>query len=190
MVAPIGSGNAVVDCEEDHQLDFLGRTRAEIRFEQLGEAEGARLRSIRLRALQDAPDSFGATFQEASERPLDVWAKQVATLPTFVAVSDGRDVAMVRCARDQHSADTALLLSMWVAPDVRRMGLGGSLIDVVIGWARRNNITRIVLDVADHNAPAIALYAAKGFRPNGKTGSLPPPREHIREHQQELRIDG
>lgn len=159
-----------------------------IRYEQLGGTDGARLRSIRLRALQDAPEAFGSTFQDALSRAPGVWAQQVMTLPTFVAIADGRDVAMVRCAHDPDNADTAWLLSMWVAPEVRRKGIGGELVDLVIAWARENNISRIVLDVADLNISAIALYDAKGFRANGKAGSMPSPREHITEHQMELRL--
>jgi len=159
-----------------------------IRFEQLGGTEGARLRSIRLRALQDAPGAFGSTFDEACARPMDDWMEQAMRLPTFVAVADGLDVAMVRCVRDKDNLDTAWLLSMWVAPEVRRTGLGRELVDLVIAWARDNNIRRIVLDVADANAPAIALYDAMGFRPNGKAGSMPPPRDHITEHQRELTL--
>lgn len=78
-----------------------------IRFEQLTQDEGARLRSIRLRALQDAPDAFGTTFEEATAIPAEAWATQLVNLPTFIAVEDGRDIAMVRCARDRQSADTA-----------------------------------------------------------------------------------
>ena len=159
-----------------------------IRFEQLGGTEGARLRSIRLRALQDAPEAFGSTLQDALSREPDAWAQQVMMLPTFVAIADGCDVAMVRCARDQDNADTAWLLSMWVAPEVRQKGIGGELVDLVIAWARENKITRIMLDVADLNARAIAFYDAKGFKANGKAGSMPPPREHITEHQRELRL--
>jgi GNAT superfamily N-acetyltransferase len=159
-----------------------------MRFEQLTQDEGPRLRSIRLRALQDAPDAFGTTFEQASANSDEVWAKQVVDLPTFVAVEGGRDVAMVRCARDQHSADTGWLLSMWVAPEFRRAHVGAVLIDLVVAWARANGISRLVLDVADLNAPAIALYEAKGFIPNGKSGSMPPPRQHILEHQRELRL--
>ncbi len=159
-----------------------------MRFEQLGHDEGPRLRAIRLRALRDAPDAFGTTFDEASANSDEVWVKQVVKLPTFVAVDGGLDVGMVRCARNQDTTDTAWLLSMWVAPEVRRAGVGSELIDVVVAWAQANGISRLVLDVADLNAPAVALYEAKGFVRNGKVGSLPPPREHIREHQRELRL--
>jgi GNAT superfamily N-acetyltransferase len=159
-----------------------------MRFEQLTQDEGTRLRAIRLRALEDAPDAFGTTLEEASATPAEVWTKQVVSLPTFVAVEDGRDVAMVRCARDQQSADIGWLLSMWVAPEVRRAHVGAALVDRVVTWARANGISRLVLEVADLNAPAIALYEAKGFMPNGKSGSLPSPRQHIREHQRELQL--
>jgi GNAT superfamily N-acetyltransferase len=155
-------------------------------LERLGVDEGLRLRAIRLRALQDAPDAFGSTYEETVGRPPESWSKQLAELPTFVAVKDDLDVGMVRCARDEATAGTAWLISMWVAPDFRRTGLGGTLVDAVVEWARLHGVSRLLLDVADHNAPAIALYEKKGFEPNGKVSTLPPPREHIREHQREL----
>ena len=159
-----------------------------VRFEQLAQDEGPRLRSIRLRALQDAPDAFGTTFEEANANSAEVWTRQVVNLPTFVAVEDGRDVAMVRCARDQQRGDTGWLLSLWVAPEFRRAHIAAVLVDLVVVWARANGISRLLLDVADLNAPAIALYEVKGFMPNGKSSSMPPPRQHILEHQRELRL--
>jgi GNAT superfamily N-acetyltransferase len=146
------------------------------------------LRAIRLRALLDAPDAFGSTFEEAVARPEESWSQQVLELPTFVAVVDGLDVGMVRCARHETKVETAWLISMWVAPEARRVGVGGALVDAVIEWARSNGVNRLLLDVADRNPPAIALYARKGFEPNGEVSTLPPPREHVREHQRELRL--
>jgi len=60
--------------------------------------------------------------------------------------------------------------------------------DAVIEYARSRGASRLLLDVGDHNQQAIALYARKGFRPNGQTGALPAPRNHIHEHQRELRL--
>jgi GNAT superfamily N-acetyltransferase len=109
-------------------------------------------------------------------------------MPTFVAVKGDRDVGMVRCSHDESAEETAWLISMWVAPEARRAGVGGALVDAVIDWARSNGVRRLLLDVADHNAAAIALYARKGFKPNGEVSVMPPPREHICEHQRELRL--
>jgi GNAT superfamily N-acetyltransferase len=161
---------------------------AMIRLEQLTTGDGPRLRAIRLRALRDAPDAFSTTFEEAAARPQEEWSRQVVELPTFVAVSNDLDVGMVRCARDEDRPDTAWLLSMWVAPEMRRTGVGATLVDAVIDWARAHGMTRLLLDVADHNTAAIALYARKGFAPTGDVTTLPPPREHIHEHQRQLRL--
>jgi GNAT superfamily N-acetyltransferase len=159
-----------------------------IRFERLTVEDGQRLRAIRLRALRDAPDAFGSTFEEVAARPTSDWSTQLLELPTFVAVSDGSDVGMVRCARDGTSPETGWLISMWVALEMRRQGVGGALVDVVIEWARSQGVTRLLLDVADQNTAAIVLYTRKGFARNDRTASFPPPREHIREHQWELRL--
>jgi GNAT superfamily N-acetyltransferase len=159
-----------------------------IRCEQLTAEEGSRLRGIRLRALRDAPDAFSSTFEETAARPPDDWSRQLLELPTFVAVSNGLDVGMVRCVRHKSSMTTAHLISMWVAPEMRRQGVGAALVDAVIEWARSNGVSRLLLAVADRNRSAIALYARKGFAANGRVGAFPPPREHIREHQRELRL--
>ena len=62
------------------------------------------------------------------------------------------------------------------------------LVDAVVAWARANGVRRLLLDVADHNAPAIVLYARMGFVRNGITSTMPPPRAHVTEHQRELRL--
>jgi GNAT superfamily N-acetyltransferase len=160
-----------------------------IHIDQLGPTEGPRLRAIRLRALADSPDAFGDTFAAASARAPEEWAKQVTDLPTFVAVVDCEDAGMVRTVRDSADAASAWLLSMWVAPAYRRHGIGARLIGEVVGWARAHGCRRILLEVADENHSAIALYASQGFAPNGGVGSLPPPRHHILEHQRELRLE-
>ena len=159
-----------------------------IDIKRLAADEGLRLRTIRLRALADAPDAFGSTYDETVARPMDSWTKQLQEIATFVAVIDGEDVGLVRGARDDLQPDAAWLISMWVSPEVRGQGVGEALIDAVIEWARVSGARRVLLDVGDHNQPAIALYARKGFEPNGTIGSLPTPRSHIREHQRELHL--
>ena len=160
----------------------------DMRVERLTLDEAPRLRAIRLRALADAPEAFGATLEEATARTAETWAQQMRELPSFVAVEGGLDVGVVRCEPDETRADTATLISMWVAPDARRSGVGDALIDAAIDWARANGVNRLLLYVVDDNAPAIALYARKGFQPTGEVATLPPPREHIREHQRELKL--
>lgn len=155
-------------------------------IKRLTAAEGLRLRAIRLRALADAPDAFGSTYAEAAARPS--WAAQLQEFATFVAVVDGKDVGLVRGVGDDVQPDVAWLISLWVSPEARGKGVGEALIDAVVAWARASGARRVLLDVGDHNQPAIALYARKGFAPNGTVGCLPTPRSHIREHQRELQL--
>ena len=150
--------------------------------------EGPRLRAVLLRALADAPDAFCGTYDEAAARPPESWPAHLQEIAAFAAVEDGEDVGMVWGERDDLMHDAAWLASMWVAPAVRGQGVGEALIDAVVDWARVIGARRLLLDVGDHNHPAIALYARKGFEPNGTTGSYPAPRSHIREHQRELRL--
>jgi GNAT superfamily N-acetyltransferase len=162
-------------------------------IERLFVGDEDRLRQIRLRALRDAPDAFGTTFETASAWPFESWRQQLETLTTFVAVAAGLDVGMARGARhDCHEGkgghdrkvgheETAELISMWVAPDARRRSVGSALVAAVADWARAERYQRLVLDVTEGNSAALALYARAGFLPTGRVGSMPPPRAHLRE---------
>lgn len=144
-------------------------------IDQLTSGDGGRLRAIRLRALRNDPDAFGTTLDEAVRENLESWERQIQQLATFVATADGCDVGLVRGARHEHLSDTGYLLSMWVAGHARRQGIGSKLIDAVVSWAKTAGLNRLLLDVAESNAPAKALYSREGFVATGESGTLPPP---------------
>jgi ribosomal protein S18 acetylase RimI-like enzyme len=156
------------------------------RIERLSVGDEGRLRALRLRALRDAPEAFETTFEEANARPFESWQQQLAQLPTFVAVAGLLDVGMARGARHDDRDDTAYLISMWVAAEARGQGVGSALIDAVAGWARAAGFDRLLLDVAEGNAAAKALYTRTGCAPTGVVSTLPAPRTHIREIQMAL----
>lgn len=156
-------------------------------IERLSETDWCRLKRIRLAALKDAPDAFGTTIESARELPDDAWRRQAADLPTFIATLDGSDVGMVRVAAEASERD-ACLISMWVSPPARGLRLGEQLANAVLDWARDGGFSRLVLDVADNNARAIALYERLGFMPTGETSTYPPPRSHIAEHRRMRRL--
>jgi GNAT superfamily N-acetyltransferase len=160
-------------------------------IERLSAGNGQRVRAIRLRALADSPDAFATTFEEAAARPLESWDRQLDQIATFVATAGGGALGLVRGTRHDTLKHTGYLISLWVAPEARGHGIGASLVAAVVRWAKTQGFQRLLLDVGETNAPAIALYTRTGFAPNGKTSTLPPPREHIREIQleHELRLD-
>jgi GNAT superfamily N-acetyltransferase len=127
-------------------------------------------------------------LEEAAAQPSESWDHQLEQFATFVAVADGCDLGLVRGALHEHFRDAGYLISMWVAPEARRQGIGSALVDAVVHWARTHGLSRLLLDVGEGNTPAIALYTRKGFVPSGEAGTLPPPRDHVCEIQLVMRL--
>ena len=157
-------------------------------IQQLNLNEVERLRTIRLAALQDAPQAFTSTFQQMESLPPEGWLNQLRMLSTFVAVVDGVDSGMVRGAPSSDDDSSAYLISLWVAPQARGLGVGDALIDAVVTWARSEGYTRLLLDAGIENRPAVALYSRKGFKPTGQLGHLPPPRDYVKEQEMALEL--
>ena len=59
------------------------------------------------------------------------------------------------------------LISLWVAPFARGMGVGDALVDAVLGWSTTLQPARIRLSVKESNQHAIALYERHGFADAG-----------------------
>ncbi|MGH9196371.1 MAG: GNAT family N-acetyltransferase [Acidimicrobiia bacterium] len=160
----------------------------ELKIDQLFPNEGRRLREIRLRALRADPHAFETTFEQASAWHSERWSQQLEALVTFVATLDNADVGMVRGARNEQLRDAGHLISMWVARESRRQGIGSALVDSVILWARNEGLTQLFLDVREGNKAALALYASRRFAPTGEVKVMPPPREDVREIEMSLNL--
>ena len=160
-------------------------------IERMTHEAWERVRAIRLRSLADAPSAFAVTLAEDAARPAASWRERLAAsdAATFVARADGADgadVGLVVGASFRGREPAAGLFAMWVAPEARGAGVGARLVDAVVAWARERGHPRLLLEVADDNAAAIRLYERKGFAPTGVRGTLPPPREHVTEHERAL----
>lgn len=64
-------------------------------------------------------------------------------------------------------AGEAEILTLGVAPSLRRAGIGRLLLDVALGEAVRRGARTVFLEVDAGNSAAIALYRAAGFREAG-----------------------
>jgi len=65
-------------------------------------------------------------------------------------------------------ADEAELLTLAVAPERRRRGIGASLLQEFQQAAAQRQACRAFLEVAADNAPALALYQAHGWTQSGQ----------------------
>jgi ribosomal-protein-alanine N-acetyltransferase len=68
-------------------------------------------------------------------------------------------------------AGEAELLTLAVAADQRRRGIGAALVQAFLQESQARGADSAFLEVAEGNTPARALYAAAGFHPAGKRRS-------------------
>jgi len=175
-------------CPDRKSLSEWSRQKS-VKIEYLIAEQWRRYRAIRLQALADAPDAFARTHAEEAMFPPEDWRARLSSgSATFVAVIDGADIGMATGAKWRGRDGVAGLFGMWVAPLARGNGVGTALTHAGIDWARASGFERLVLDVADQNHPAIELYRRAGFEPTGATSTLPPPRDHITEHERALAL--
>ena len=136
--------------------------------------DAARLKQVRLAALEEAPSAFGSTYRSEANRPDAEWVQRSVAgsrgsgRATFFAQLDDDLVGLVGGYREEPSSPIVELVSMWVAPHVRGRGVGVLLVEAVTAWAIETNATSISLWVASGNTPAERLYGSKGFVATGE----------------------
>jgi ribosomal protein S18 acetylase RimI-like enzyme len=132
----------------------------------LHEGEGPRLRELRLRALADAPDAFGRSFEEDAAHDDAWWAQLAAEGRVQVAEDGGRLAGMAggRLCED----GSAELWGMWVEPAARGTGVAERLVEAVAAWARERGASRVELQVAQPDGAAARLYRRLGFADTGR----------------------
>ena len=91
------------------------------------------------------------------------------------------------CLLDQDDPAAAQLISMWVAPTHRQLGVGRLLVEQVIRWARSRGELRLQLMVTGRNGSAIRFYQRLGLADTGMTIPYPNDPTEI-EREMELAI--
>ncbi|MGR3757253.1 MAG: GNAT family N-acetyltransferase [Tranquillimonas sp.] len=112
------------------------------------------------------PDDLARLHAAAFDMPPPWPARafeQLLALPgTFLIARDGA-FALGRVVLDESE-----LLTLAVAPPLRRRGLGRTCLIAYEQGARQRGATLSHLEVAADNGPAIALYGARGYRQTGR----------------------
>jgi ribosomal protein S18 acetylase RimI-like enzyme len=129
-------------------------------------------RDLRLAALTMDAFAFGSTVDRERQLGEADFRARLEQRAMFAARVGDQYVGMVGGV-DFDQAGAADLISMWVALEARRQGIGDALVRAVLDWARDQGFEQMKLWVTEGNDPAERLYARHGFI---RTGI----RQHIR----------
>ncbi len=157
-----------------------------VTIRRIRAGEAVPYRAIRLRALEGEPLAFGSTIEEALARPPEWWEERVRDCATgsasalFIAETAEGWCGLIGGAQggliDDAPLDPAApwdVISMWIDPPARRLGIARGLLDAVTAWAVEGGAGALQLMVTEGNAPAIALYESCGFAFTGYVEPLP-----------------
>ncbi len=140
--------------------------------------EWRRWREVRLRMLRDDATFFSTRYEDVVREPDEHWQTWVAEAESglaktlFAAEGDEGQWLGVVGGFVRVNASEVHLVSMWVDPEARGLGVARALIQAVAGWARERGAAKVLLFVQESNGPAKALYERAGFTPTGDRASI------------------
>lgn len=106
-----------------------------------------------------------ACFADFWDTTVFSWLLAEPSTVAFAARRDGRVVGVLLC---RSLADEAEVLTLAVEPKERRQRFALRMLQQGLGELRRRGALRLVLEVAQDNLPALALYAGLGLAPVGR----------------------
>jgi len=135
-------------------------------------------KSIRLTSLEDAPDSFGSTYEQevalsATEwqTRLDLKWRGLDALP-LIAELEGQAVGLAWGVIHEPDTKIAHIYQMWVSPTLRGKGIAKSLLGEISTWAVNKKCECIKLAVTTCNEAAVGFYTLSGYLPAGSLEEL------------------
>jgi len=134
----------------------------------IGRDQPGIFRDLRVEALREPPDAFGASYETEAMMPLEFFAGRLAGNTIFGGFRGdelfGTAGFMIEAGlKRDHKG---LLWGMYVRPAARGTGLAGDLVRAVIDHAR-DKVELIHLTVVSDNTSARRLYTSLGFEEYG-----------------------
>ena len=140
-----------------------------IQIRELEPADAQAYQRLRLAALRETPSAFAATEAEEARIPIATITERLAPNPNRCVLGAWRDtelVGLLGLQREQLEklAHKAYIWGVYVAPQVRQLGVGRQLMERALARAgTMRGVRQINLGVNAANPAAIALYEAAGF---------------------------
>lgn len=133
-------------------------------------SEADLLRQVRLDALRDTPEAFGATYDIESAKGPEFWWKWLAETPTFGAFTDdgaASGLAAFIRATAPKQLHRGTIGAMYVAPRLRGTSAATGLVEAILDHAR-GNVEQVHLSAVASNQRALRFYRRMGFVEYGR----------------------
>ena len=143
---------------------------------RLTEADAAAFWNIRLRALRDNPESFGASYEEILERGIagmmqGLRKRDAAPDDVTFGAFDGKTldgIAGFRREEEVKRRHKGIIWGMYVPQELRGKGIGKALLQAAITYARTlPGLEQINLSVVLTDKEARHLFISQGFETYG-----------------------
>ncbi|MFM9014860.1 MAG: GNAT family N-acetyltransferase [Candidatus Nanopelagicus sp.] len=136
----------------------------DIKLNLATESDYLRVKQLRLAALKDSPNSFGAKYEVLKDRP-DYYWQQVLKASSWCLVSaDGVDIGLLAVDRaDKDRNSDCWVSGWWISQSHRGQGISKLMAQWVYELCRKNGWEKIGLGVWPDNKAAIAVYLKLGF---------------------------
>jgi len=153
------------------QITTLSTRRGEVTIRPSREADAEAYRELRLAGLQAHPEVFGADYASSAAQPIEHWRERARRGAggehgiTYFAETGGELVGVTVLMRDESPKlrHTGYLVSVYVMPGWRGLGIADSLIEACLGWGHALGLRLVRLSVVTSNMAAIRSYARLGF---------------------------
>ncbi len=139
---------------------------------KLSAEDASVYRELRIEALINDGDAFGASIEDTLNAPLSKTADRLSGehAMTFGAFLDDKLVGNVTLSREKGAKyeHRASVYAVYVTPDARGKGVANNLMQKLIDAASEmKEVEQLHLAVSTGNAPALALYESFGFKKYG-----------------------
>jgi ribosomal protein S18 acetylase RimI-like enzyme len=134
--------------------------------------DGEALWTLRLRALKDNPEAFAATYEETLKNGKKYFIRRNRPKEDafYLGAFESGLVGIVYFRRDEGSKNhhKGRILSMYVQPESRGLGVGKALLQEVITQSSRlSGLEQLHLMVVTTNDAARSIYRSMGFQVYG-----------------------
>ena len=140
-------------------------SQGEINLRRIGAGDWRLWRKLRLAALKEAPYAFRSRFADwQGQGDTEArWRGRLSNVPLNIVAEWRKTAAGMASATAARLDGSVELISMWVAPFARGRGVGDSLVNAIVEWAREQQAAKVALAVFEGSEHAVALYRRHGF---------------------------